>query len=213
MAASVMLAVGDVDHIIAAVALFDLSLVTLSSPRVSDRIGRFATPLAAGVVDTFRAAGLRIFGPTQAAAQLESSKAFSKAFMQRHAIPTAAFATFNQPADAHAYVDARGAPIVVKADGLAAGKGVAVATTLAQAHVAVDYMLSGNPFGSAQAGQARVVPWQRQPEAISLQPPGSRGLDRLRLRFAINASGELQMTATDLLSGAALGERRLGPVR
>jgi hypothetical protein len=63
------------------------------------------------------------------------------------------------------------------------------------------------------AGQARVVPWQRQPEAIPLRPPGSRGLDRLRLRFAINASGELQMSATDLLSGAALGERRLGPVR
>ena len=115
-------------------------------------------PLAAGVVDTFRAAGLRIFGPTQAAAQLESSKAFSKAFMQRHAIPTAAFATFSDAADAHAYVDARGAPIVVKADGLAAGKGVVVAETLAQAHAAIDFMLGDNsPAVSGGEGQARVV--------------------------------------------------------
>jgi phosphoribosylamine---glycine ligase len=115
-------------------------------------------PLAAGVVDTFRAAGLRIFGPTQAAAQLESSKAFSKAFMQRHAIPTAAFATFADAAAAHAYVDAQGAPIVVKADGLAAGKGVVVAETLAQAHEAIDFMLGGNsPSASAGEGQARVV--------------------------------------------------------
>ena len=115
-------------------------------------------PLAAGVVDTFRAAGLRIFGPTQAAAQLESSKAFSKAFMQRHAIPTAAFATFNDAADAHAYVDAQGAPIVVKADGLAAGKGVVVAETLAQAHAAIDFMLGDNgPSVSGGEGQARVV--------------------------------------------------------
>ncbi len=115
-------------------------------------------PLAAGVVDTFRAAGLRIFGPTQAAAQLESSKAFSKAFMQRHAIPTAAFATFSESADAHAYVDAQGAPIVVKADGLAAGKGVVVAETLAQAHAAIDFMLGGNsPKVSGGEGQARVV--------------------------------------------------------
>ena len=115
-------------------------------------------PLAAGVVDTFRAAGLRIFGPTQAAAQLESSKAFSKAFMQRHAIPTAAFATFSDATDAHAYVDAQGAPIVVKADGLAAGKGVVVAETLAQAHAAIDFMLGDNsPSVSAGEGQARVV--------------------------------------------------------
>ncbi|NBQ88742.1 MAG: phosphoribosylamine--glycine ligase [Betaproteobacteria bacterium] len=115
-------------------------------------------PLAAGVVDRFRAAGLRIFGPTQAAAQLESSKAFSKAFMQRHAIPTAAFATFNDPAAAHAYVDAQGAPIVVKADGLAAGKGVVVAETLAQAHAAIDFMLgASSPASVAGEGQARVV--------------------------------------------------------
>ena len=98
-------------------------------------------PLAAGVVDEFRQHGLRVFGPTQAAAQLESSKAFSKAFMQRHGIPTADYETFTDPLAAHAYLDLKGAPIVVKADGLAAGKGVVVAQTLAQAHAAVDAML------------------------------------------------------------------------
>jgi phosphoribosylamine--glycine ligase len=101
-------------------------------------------PLAGGVVDVFRARGLRIFGPTQAAAQLESSKAFAKAFMQRHQIPTAAFATFSDAAAAHAHVDANGAPIVIKADGLAAGKGVVVALTLAEAHEAIAWMLEGN---------------------------------------------------------------------
>jgi len=115
-------------------------------------------PLASGVVDDFRAHGLRVFGPTQAAAQLESSKAFSKAFMQRHGIPTAHFAVFSDPAAAHAHLEATGAPIVVKADGLAAGKGVVVATTLAQAHAAVDFMLADGAFGSAPAGgEARVV--------------------------------------------------------
>jgi phosphoribosylamine--glycine ligase len=104
-------------------------------------------PLAAGIVDDFRAHGLRIFGPTQAAAQLESSKAFSKAFMQRHGIPTAAFETFTDAALAHAYVDRQGAPIVVKADGLAAGKGVVVAMTLAEAHEAIDFMLLDNTLG------------------------------------------------------------------
>jgi phosphoribosylamine--glycine ligase len=99
-------------------------------------------PLAAGVVDMFRARQLRIFGPTQAAAQLESSKAFSKSFMKRHGIPTAAFETFSEAAQAHAYVDRRGAPIVVKADGLAAGKGVVVAATLDEAHRAIDWMLA-----------------------------------------------------------------------
>ena len=108
-------------------------------------------PLAAGVVDEFRAHGLRIFGPTQAAAQLESSKAFSKAFMQRHGIPTAAHEVFTDAAKAHAYVAAKGAPIVVKADGLAAGKGVVVALTLAQAHAAIDHMLPALP-GTEQAG-------------------------------------------------------------
>jgi len=115
-------------------------------------------PLAAGVVDLFRARGLRIFGPTQAAAQLESSKAFAKAFMQRHHIPTASYATFGSPAEAHAYVDRQGAPIVIKADGLAAGKGVVVATTLAEAHEAIDFMLQGNRLGvQHNEGGARVV--------------------------------------------------------
>ncbi|MFZ3127540.1 MAG: phosphoribosylamine--glycine ligase, partial [Rhodoferax sp.] len=86
-------------------------------------------PLAAGVVDEFRKHGLRIFGPTRAAAQLESSKAFSKAFMRRHGIPTAEYATFSDPVTAHTYVNQMGAPIVIKADGLAAGKGVVVAMT------------------------------------------------------------------------------------
>ena len=104
-------------------------------------------PLAAGVVDEFRAHGMRIFGPTQAAAQLESSKAFSKAFMQRHGIPTAIYETFTDPAQAHAYIDKMGAPIVVKADGLAAGKGVVVAMTAAEAHEAIDFMLLDNSLG------------------------------------------------------------------
>ena len=115
-------------------------------------------PLAAGVVDLFRERGLRIFGPTRAAAQLESSKAFAKDFMQRHGIPTAAYASFDDAAAAHAFVDSQGAPIVIKADGLAAGKGVVVATTLEQAHAAIDDMLGSNPFGVAHnAGGARVV--------------------------------------------------------
>jgi phosphoribosylamine---glycine ligase len=115
-------------------------------------------PLAAGVVDAFRAQGLRVFGPTRAAAQLESSKAFSKAFMKRHGIPTAEYETFSDPAAAHAYVNAKGAPIVVKADGLAAGKGVVVALTLVEAHEAVDFMLVDNTLGvSHNAGGARVV--------------------------------------------------------
>jgi phosphoribosylamine--glycine ligase len=115
-------------------------------------------PLAAGVVDDFRAHGLRIFGPTQAAAQLESSKAFSKDFMQRHGIPTAVYQTFTDPSAARAYVEKMGAPIVVKADGLAAGKGVVVAATVAEAHAAIDDMLGGNTLGVAHnAGGARVV--------------------------------------------------------
>ena len=115
-------------------------------------------PLAAGVVDDFRAHGLRIFGPTKAAAQLESSKAFSKDFMARHGIPTAAYETFSDPGAAHAYVDRLGAPIVVKADGLAAGKGVVVAATKEEAHAAIDDMLGGNTLGVAHNdGGARVV--------------------------------------------------------
>ena len=115
-------------------------------------------PLAAGIVDAFRAAGLKIFGPTRAAAQLESSKDFAKAFMQRHGIPTAAYRSFTDAAAAHAYLAARGAPIVVKADGLAAGKGVVVATDLGAAHAAVDAMLVGdNPAIQHNAGGARVI--------------------------------------------------------
>ena len=108
-------------------------------------------PLAAGVVDAFRAAGLKIFGPTQRAAQLESSKDFAKAFMQRYRIPTAAYQTFTDAQAAHRYVDERGAPIVIKADGLAAGKGVVVATALKEAHDAIDMMLIDNKMGAAGA--------------------------------------------------------------
>jgi phosphoribosylamine---glycine ligase len=104
-------------------------------------------PLAAGVVDLFRSKGMRIFGPTAAAAQLESSKAYSKAFMRRHGIPTADYDTFTDPALAHAFVDRLGAPIVVKADGLAAGKGVVVAMDIAEAHAAIDFMLVDNTLG------------------------------------------------------------------
>jgi phosphoribosylamine--glycine ligase len=114
-------------------------------------------PLAAGVVDEFRAHGLRIFGPTQAAAQLESSKAFSKAFMQRHHIPTAAYQVFEDADKAHAYVNAHGAPIVVKADGLAAGKGVVVALDVQQAHAAIDHMLAKDAGVQHNQGVARVV--------------------------------------------------------
>jgi phosphoribosylamine--glycine ligase len=115
-------------------------------------------PLAAGVVDRFRARGLRIFGPTRAAAQLESSKAFAKDFMARHGIPTARHASFTDAAAAHAHVDAEGAPIVIKADGLAAGKGVVVAMTAAEAHAAIDDMLGANTLGVQHVGgQARVV--------------------------------------------------------
>jgi len=108
-------------------------------------------PLAAGVVDAFRAAGLKIFGPTQAAAQLESSKDFAKDFMVRHGIPTAAYGTFTQAQAAHAYIEAQGAPIVVKADGLAAGKGVVVAQTKDEAHTAVNMMLGDQILGEAGA--------------------------------------------------------------
>ncbi|SAL11859.1 phosphoribosylamine--glycine ligase [Caballeronia sordidicola] len=108
-------------------------------------------PLAAGIVNLFRSRGLKIFGPTREAAQLESSKDFAKAFMKRHAIPTAEYETFTDIAAAHAYLDTKGAPIVIKADGLAAGKGVVVATTLEEAHAAVDSMLADNKLGDAGA--------------------------------------------------------------
>ncbi|TAK91708.1 MAG: phosphoribosylamine--glycine ligase [Burkholderiaceae bacterium] len=108
-------------------------------------------PLAAGIVDLFRARGLKIFGPTKAAAQLESSKDFAKAFMKRHNIPTAEYQTFSDAAAAHDYINSKGAPIVIKADGLAAGKGVVVAMTLDEAHAAVDMMLLDNKMGDAGA--------------------------------------------------------------
>ncbi|HEX5338668.1 MAG TPA: phosphoribosylamine--glycine ligase [Gallionella sp.] len=108
-------------------------------------------PLAAGVVDAFRAAGLKIFGPTKAAAQLESSKDFAKRFMTRHNIPTAFFETFSDIAAAKAYVEKHGAPIVIKADGLAAGKGVVVAMSKDEAFEAIDMMLSDNKLGDAGA--------------------------------------------------------------
>jgi phosphoribosylamine--glycine ligase len=145
-----------------------LSNIPLTDPQaladfvVAEQVGLTVVgpeaPLAAGVVDVFRARGLRIFGPTQAAAQLESSKAFAKDFMQRHGIPTALYATFSDAAEAHAHVDKVGAPIVVKADGLAAGKGVVVAMTLQEAHDAIDFMLVDNKLGvQHNDGGARVV--------------------------------------------------------
>ena len=106
-------------------------------------------PLAAGVVDAFRAAGLSIFGPTRSAAQLESSKAFAKDFLARHRIPTAAYQNFTEVEPAKAYVRQMGTPIVIKADGLAAGKGVIIAQNEAEAFAAIDDMLSGNRFGEA----------------------------------------------------------------
>ncbi len=141
------------------VAITDLA--ALADFAQAERIGLTVVgpegPLAAGVVDLYRARGLRVFGPSKAAAQLESSKAFSKDFMRRHGIPTAAHETFSDAAAAHAYVDQTGAPIVIKADGLAAGKGVVVAETLVQAHRAVDWMLGGNSGVAHNACGARVV--------------------------------------------------------
>ncbi|MBN3810571.1 MULTISPECIES: phosphoribosylamine--glycine ligase [Paraburkholderia] len=108
-------------------------------------------PLAAGIVNVFRSRGLKVFGPSKEAAQLESSKDFAKAFMKRHNIPTAAYETFADATAAHAYVDQQGAPIVIKADGLAAGKGVVVAMSLEEAHQAIDSMLADNKLGDAGA--------------------------------------------------------------
>ncbi len=148
------------DHVLKNVPLTDI--VALREWALAENIALTVVgpeqPLAAGVVDEFRKHGLRIFGPTRAAAQLESSKAFSKAFMQRHGIPTAAYEAFTDAAAARAYVDKLGAPIVVKADGLAAGKGVVVAQTVAEARAAIDDMLGGNQLGVAHnEGGARVV--------------------------------------------------------
>ena len=126
-------------------------LALAKNEKVSMTVVGPEAPLAGGGVVAFRAVGLRIFGPTQAAAQLESSKDFSKAFMKRHGIPTAEYESFADTHAAHEYVNTKGAPIVVKADGLAAGKGVVVAMTLDEAHAAVDMMLADNAFGSAGA--------------------------------------------------------------
>ncbi len=131
-------------------AIADLVAFALGEPVALTVVGPEA-PLAAGIVDAFRAAGLRIFGATKAAAQLESSKDYAKAFMARHGIPTAQYRTFVDAAAARAYISEQGAPIVVKADGLAAGKGVVVAASIVEAHAAVDAMLVGNELGAAGA--------------------------------------------------------------
>jgi phosphoribosylamine--glycine ligase len=130
---------GDIDALLAFAQEQDVGL-TIVGPEV---------PLVAGVVDRFSAVGLRCFGPSQAAARLEGSKTFSKDFLARHGIPTAAYATFTERDAAADYIRRQGAPIVVKADGLAAGKGVILAQTEAEAIVAVDDMLAGNVFGEA----------------------------------------------------------------
>ena len=140
---------------------FDALADFASAEKIAVTVVGPEVPLAGGVVDVFRARGLRIFGPTRAAAQLESSKAFAKDFMQRHGIPTASYASFTEAAAAHAHVEAHGAPIVVKADGLAAGKGVVVAGTLDEAHQAIDWMLADdpapNPLGVQHNERPRVV--------------------------------------------------------
>ncbi len=125
------------------------------SERIAFTVVGPEAPLAEGIVDAFRAADQRIFGPTRAAARLESSKDYAKAFMRRNGIPTADYATFESAAEAHQYIDSRPAPIVVKADGLAAGKGVVVASTKDEAHAAVDAMLLGGAMG--QAGTRVVI--------------------------------------------------------
>jgi len=137
----VNLPVTDIDALVAAAKRESIGLAIVGPE----------APLAAGVVDAFRAAGIPVVGPTRAAAQLESSKDYAKAFMLRHGIPTAAYRTFTDPAAARAYVRERGAPIVVKADGLAAGKGVVVATSVGEAEAAIDAMLTGNTLGAAGA--------------------------------------------------------------
>ena len=136
---NVAIAAGDIDRLLAFARERDVGL-TIVGPEA---------PLVLGVVDAFRAAGLECFGPTKGAAQLEGSKAFAKDFLARHGIPTAAYATFTAVEPALGYLRERGAPIVVKADGLAAGKGVIVAQTLAEAESAVRDMLAGNAFGAA----------------------------------------------------------------
>jgi phosphoribosylamine--glycine ligase len=142
---------------VAVTAIADL-VALAQAERIALTVVGPEAPLAAGVVDAFRAADLRIVGPTQAAARLESSKDYAKAFMARHGIPTAAYRSFTAADEAHAYVEERGAPIVVKADGLAAGKGVVVATRVDEAHAAIDAMLLSNRLGiHHNAAGARLV--------------------------------------------------------
>jgi phosphoribosylamine--glycine ligase len=142
---------------VAVTAIVDL-VALAQAERIALPVVGPEAPLAAGVVDAFRAAGLRIVGPTQAAARLESSKDYAKAFMARRGIPTAGYRSFTAADEAHAYVEERGAPIVVKADGLAAGKGVVVATRVDEAHAAIDAMLISNRLGiHHNAAGARVV--------------------------------------------------------
>ncbi|KRG37751.1 phosphoribosylamine--glycine ligase [Stenotrophomonas panacihumi] len=138
-------------NIVAKVSDLDRLLQIAQDETVALTVVGPEVPLVAGVVDRFRAAGLRIFGPTAAAAQLEGSKAYAKDFLARHGIPTAFYAVHHEVGAALSYVREKGAPIVVKADGLAAGKGVIVAMTLAEAEAAVRDMLSGNAFGDAGA--------------------------------------------------------------
>ena len=182
-------------------------------------------PLAAGIVDAFRAAGLRIFGPTRAAAQLESSKDFAKAFMARHGIPTAQYRTFTDAAAAHAYVDERGAPIVVKADGLAAGKGVVVATTLDEAHAAIDAMLLGdNSHGRtpARASSSRNSRWRggelhrdgRRPQrAAARLVAGPQAAARRRPRPQYRRHGRVFAGAGGDAGGARADHARDHPAR
>ncbi len=124
-------------------------------------------PLTAGIVDRFTTAGLPCFGPTAAAAQLEGSKAFAKDFMARHGIPTAAYGNFTDIDEAIQFIHKQGAPIVIKADGLAAGKGVIIAQTMAEAETAVRDMLAGNAFG--EAGRRVVIE-----EFLNLAPKYAR---------------------------------------
>ncbi|WP_189515841.1 phosphoribosylamine--glycine ligase [Kushneria pakistanensis] len=132
---------GDIEGLLA-VALNEQVALTIVGPEA---------PLVAGVVDRFQAEGLKIFGPSAAAARLEGSKAFSKDFLARHGIPTAHYQSFTEVAPALAYLESQGAPIVIKADGLAAGKGVIVAIDMAQARAAIHDMLEDNAFGDAGA--------------------------------------------------------------
>ena len=142
------------DRALENVAITDLDALAdfAEEEKVSLTIVGPEAPLAAGIVNLFRARGLKIFGPSKEAAQLESSKDFAKRFMARHGIPTARFASFTDRASAHAYVDQQGAPIVIKADGLAAGKGVVVAMTLVEAHAALDRMLPENGACAPEGG-------------------------------------------------------------